>query len=133
MTGAVAAVWAISVATYHFIYEYFDRRYGEEARTMAGWDGDNAGFQPARVVRMLWRVRGNERTFRGIRNAGVLAVLSITISVAALAFGSEEVFPVAVLTFLAAILAFLWAFTIEINTSVSQMHDFDRDIRSRPP
>lgn len=133
MIGANAVVWAISVAVYQFIYDYFDRRYGGDARAMAGWDGNRGPFPRPQVDRMLWRLRDNELTFRRTLTGGRVAVVSIAVSVLVLVFRAETLVALAVLVFLGSIGWFLCLFTSEIETSVRQMHELDRDIRSRFP
>lgn len=123
MIGAMAVVWAISVAIYVFTYEYFDRRYGDCVRHMAYDPGELK--LDRNVGEMLARLCRNECVYRGYRIAGVGAVLSIFVSLFILLSGVEPAsLPLALfaaLVFSFVVLGFLALFTHEIGTSIDQM------------
>ena len=117
MIGAVAAVWAIGVAIYQFIYGYFDRRYLSKAKWMANHP-EPADPQQGNMVCGLVR---NYWVYWGYLVGGFLALLSLYWSGITLANESQETVQLAYYTFAAAIIWHFGLFTFEFATSMRQV------------
>jgi hypothetical protein len=117
MISAVAAVWAIGVAIYQFIYGYFARRHLPQAEGMAS-RVERLGEDRARMLCALVR---NFHVFYGYVIAGALAMISIYFSGRTLASEEPQSIPIAYALFAVAVLWHFGLFTYELATSMMQV------------
>ena len=129
MMGVIATVWSIGFVAYNFIYNYFERRYLDEAFRMANGEI----MDERRRDTMLGRISRNYWTVRRYRSAGYLAVLAIGTSGVVLAVAPDSACSVlaASATFAIALGYHLYLFTKELCTTEDQLSTLYRDIDRR--
>lgn len=112
--GATAGLWAIGMAVYAFVYQYFQEKHLPEAKEMA----KGATTPSNRMMDVLTRNLG---VVVGFTIAGILAVFTIGLAAGALARQDEVLALQASQWFALTIAAFFALFTFELMTTIFQL------------
>ncbi|SRR6266498_427206 len=131
MMGLLATVWAIGVAVYEFIYQYWEKNYRVPAETMAKQIKLKEPVDPKAKDEMRRGLRRNMFVFSGYVVAGVLSAFMVASGTVALVESSRTWRDVAVQLFGFALATQFALFTWEILTSIKQVGGLWLKIRKR--
>ena|SRR3990172_2574581 len=121
MMGLLATVWAIGVAVYEFIYQYWERNHRDRAREMAERIKLGVPVDVEQKKRMQRGLFHYTFVFSVYVLAGILSAFSIGAGTVALVEGSQWWKALALQLFGPALSAQFALFTWEILTSVKQV------------
>ena len=124
MMGILATVWAIGVAVYQFIYQYFAEHYLKEAKQMADEREQGKHIEETKRKDMRRRLLQNAFVYVTYVFAGIFSAFMIGVGTLALAEGNTSYFGLARWLFAAALSIQFGLFTFEIFTSAWQVAGF---------
>src|SRR6266480_3056212 len=121
MMGILATVWAIGVAVYEFIYNYFADHHLSDARLMADQKERGAPIDEKARKDMRGGLLQNAIIFFIYVVAGILSTFMIGVGALALVNGDASLLGPSRWLFASALSVQFWLFTFEIATSVKQV------------
>ncbi len=121
MMGILATVWAIGVAVYQFIYQYFAEHHLEDAKRMADRREQGIPINEEDRKEMRGGLLQNAVVFFAYIVAGILSAFMIATGAVALLQGDASLLGPSRWLFASALSVQFWLFTFEIATSTKQV------------
>ena len=139
MMGTVGTIWAIGLAVYVFIYNYFVENVRDDLEDLEfrintmGNDEATQKYLMDRRQRAYDRLRRYSRVFSSYLLTGVLTATCIIVSGATLAYDRPDWIPLAGAVFVVTLLALVALLSFEVWTSFRQVRKHMADVNpSRP-